>query len=312
MKLKFSICLFLWGLVSSCDEKSNSKKNIFEFSKSDSLRMSKDFVLDEVYKANYYLTIINNGESKTIQSSTLLNVKINIQYDTSQRQIIQVMFNKLEMSTNNNQELMEYSSDNMDNNFNSIGHLLGLIKGTKIIYSIDKNGKIIKEEGQDELQAKIHAMVTGLDKAQSEQLNEFVAQLVGGEFYKNNVSPVIHYFPDSLIYEGYKWNRQNDVPALMSFRTDANYEVAEISDHKAEVSIHGKIISKKDKEVNLLGNQASFDLDGTIKGEAMIDLNTGILSSSEEEIKTEGTMYIANQSVPVKGKLRKVIKITVE
>ena len=113
--------------------------------------------------------------------------------------------------------------------------------------------------------------------------------------------------PDSGLFEGRSWNKNNTQSGDMKFDMNSKYTITSLEDDLAEISVRGKINNSKNTTTKFMGYDVTSDLNGDQEGEFKVSMIYGLLLYSKTTTSVKGDIQVMGKNVPIKFKVKKEI-----
>jgi len=175
-----------------------------------------------------------------------------------------------------------------------------------IVIIVDKNNKVVSLEGFNIVINEIMSNLDIEDEQTRNNIQEKLSDMLGEKMMRNFFQETsLIPSTDSARYVGETWQVSNMVGD--QFNTVVKYTFADLDGDIAEIKGDADITNPKEpvKEHNQQWNE----LNGAMTARYFVDVKTGMLISSNSELKVKGSMNSMGASIPVTIKMHK--KVTV-
>ncbi len=246
---------------------------------------SKATIIQEVngQKMNMVMTM-----SGTITFLVKDNTEIGYEMDAK--------FEKLSMSMQMPQGLMEFSSEKNDDN-DIFSTILGAMKDKAFGVTMSKTGKVTDVKNVEALWGTAINKFDQLPEVQKEQIKVQIMKAYGAEALKGNIEMVTAIYPNSPANKGDKWTIDTKLESGMSANMTTDYEFAELTSEYALIKGKSTIVTAdKDAYIKSNGMPMKYDLTGSMESEIKVDKNTGWIIEATINQKIEGDAYIKETS----------------
>jgi hypothetical protein len=201
-------------------------------------------------------------------------------------------FEKLSMSMQMPQGVMEFSSEKNDANdvFSSI---MGAMIDKAFEITMSKTGKITEVKNVEALWSAAINKFDQLPEMQKEQIKAQIMKAYGTEALKGNIEMVTAIYPDSPANKGDKWTINTKLESGMSAKMTTEYEFAELTSEYALIKGKSTIVTAdKDAYIESNGMPLKYDLTGSMDSEIKVDKNTGWIIEAIINQSITGDAYI--------------------
>lgn len=171
--------------------------------------------------------------------------------------------------------------------------------------TMSRTGKIQSVEGFDAiLEAMYNSSEGNIASAMQQQLkSQFGSPTSVQSFITQN------YFPDHPVNTGDSWNFKETVNiSNISIGVDVKQTLKRIEDEVIVLDMEGVISTPEGYETEVNGMKVKQSLNGTQKGETIMDRHTGWVVSSQITQTLEGKMEISGMNIPISA--TSIISIT--
>jgi hypothetical protein len=129
------------------------------------------------------------------------------------------------------------------------------------------------------------------------QLMDIVNNVTGANDESNGASAAFDVIPAGK-KAGDSWSDSTITDEIKTYR---NYTIKEVNGNNATVSLSGKQVTRK--KVEQQGMEINVSMEGTLKGEGIVDMSTGLLKQRTMVMDGTGSAEIMGQSMPVTTKV---------
>lgn len=198
-------------------------------------------------------------------------------------------------------------ADNGANSADPVENFLGKIKGSSILAVINKNGQVLSGNETKNFIDSLVSSINIQDQRMRDQLKEQLSQLMGEGFIKNNLEN-FHIFPDTAVYVGDSWTRQNSTSASnITLNGVTKYTLTSISNGVANIEAESQISNVSNNGDKSLNN-INADLKGTQEGEFEVNAQTGMLLNGKSSATIKGSLQLMGREVPVTIKMKRKVE----
>ena len=178
-----------------------------------------------------------------------------------------------------------YDSADKEGSKNSPLKSLGETVGKRFQISYDKNGKILKTEGVQEI-------IGGISKSLGKQGAEQIVSQFGTEGITNtlkNLSGIIQGSPKV----GSTWSQTTEVSGMVNMTLNQTYTLTEQKGGQATITVGGTAkTTEGEGALEFQGMEISYDMEGPITGTIIVDEKTGWAISSDVTPNLKGKMTL--------------------
>lgn len=136
----------------------------------------------------------------------------------------------------------------------------------------------------------------GVSESGKNPMDAMMSGLLGSN-NGSEINPAFEIIPLNAV-KGYTWIDSTNTPGII--RKTA-YTVKEINGNEAIISFDGTLITNAKNESQ--GMEVTTKQSGTVKGEMVVDITTGILKEKKTNVETTGTLEMMGQEIPMTSKL---------
>ena len=271
-----------------------------------------------VANAKYYYTINNQANyslevnDKKVENSnrTTIGLLYNIAADSAGNKLLTITYDSLHIYFKSNNTETEADAANAGSFASPLEKMLAAIKGSVIQITVDKKGNIISTKGDKELTDKIAQAVNVNDINTQKIIQASIEKFTGQDFIKHNITQASSLFPDTAVYIGDTWTKNNTVDASgIKLNTLNQYTLNSVNNNMAELTsktdmdnIDGSNISQQ-----MLGMNVTMNLKGKDESTYSIDLSTGMVLHTTSNTSLKGTVQAVGKEIPITIKSYKEI-----
>lgn len=147
---------------------------------------------------------------------------------------------------------------------------------------------------------------------QDPRMSQFLEMFMNDKSFKTFIGQMFNYFPDNEVEKGDKWTSSFQMPSMMNMETTMNYEVADISNGQIALFVLSNVDIAT--PIEQAGMKVDMKMTGTQTGNMLIDLEDGIVRSSEINQKFDVNMKMKNpqsgEDMEIPMNVFSVVKIT--
>ncbi|MFK7921798.1 MAG: DUF6263 family protein [Bacteroidia bacterium] len=166
--------------------------------------------------------------------------------------------------------------------------------------SLDRKANILEIRGAEKL---VEEMMVDLEKLNvsmaTRQMQQGLTQTMNGETLKASMRQLIINLPAKAISVGDKWHEENNIKSVMVMNTYTDFEAMAINSSTATIKIEGELETDDNATMDMGGAQLDVGMGGTIAGEYIIDVKTGLLKSADYEMEAIGEMSLQGTTIPM-------------
>lgn len=213
---------------------------------------------------------------------------------------LKVTYDKLHITMHNDGQDKEITGKPGGNADDPLETLFGSLLGNSITVYLNPRGEVLGVVGYDTIGQKILASTGVTNEAVRNKIRTQLDKFVGAEFINAIFQQEFRLFPDSAVRIRGSWSRQTKPSEEFKIGMNTTFSLESIDGPLARVDIRSDLVNKTGDTVNLLGSQATADLDGNERGRFEVDTATGMLVSGETRLSLEGKVEVMGRDVPVK------------
>lgn len=249
-------------------------------------------------------------EEKKMESISKTNVGITytIHKDSAGNFLLGMNYSTIHLYSKKNDEETEFDANTTSSSANEVERMLAILKGSKIISTVNPAGQTIKLTGYKETGDSIINSIGGNDVTLRNMLQSQWEKTIGKGLIKKNLVQLFEIFPDSAVHLGDTWKLNSKEEAELSLQVKNIYTLKAINPSLALIHSSGNIKTDNASMDGLGLTNVVADLRGEQEGEYEMETATGMLISSRVNTKVEGVIKISGREIPVKINLS--VKIT--
>jgi hypothetical protein len=210
------------------------------------------FALQLVQGAKYNYTSTTettiNLEVENKKVNTANNATIGLLYEVvhaaNDSMVIKLTYSKIHIELINKDDKQVMDADNKGEEQTAIDKLLGDIKGSSLLVTLNNKGKVLKVTGSKEIMDKV---LNGLSLYDDEQTKQTVraqlGKLAGDDFIQNTVAGSFSFYPDTTILPGQSWSKKSSTKEAVQLDAVNRYTLASIDDGIANIDIESSFKS---------------------------------------------------------------------
>lgn len=160
---------------------------------------------------------------------------------------------------------------------------LGTLMDKYLIMELTPKGKVENIEGFDTFIGDI---------ANNPQLQSSLEMFSSQEAFESSFSQSFGYFPIEDVEIGDLWEVGYEMPSVFGFEVKMDYELENVTDNTANLLTNSIFNSEGPIEMN--GVTVDLDLEGIQEGKMQIDMNDGMMQSSDMNQKLSFTLTTDN------------------
>lgn len=244
----------------------------------------------ETYKqiTNYTSKIKQEVMGQSIDMEMLVSGNMNfkvvgIQGDAYQ---MQAEYDQLKLSMKMPQMSMEVSSESGADDH--LSRMLAEMKNKPFDLVMQKNGQITEVKNVESLWESAFGQFDDISEAEREQIKAQVMQAYGPDAMKGNIEMVSAIFPDEPVKEGDSWQITTALKAGMAGDVNSTYTLERLDESEAVLLGDGKFKSDADNSIETNGMEMTYDMEGSMNSQIVIDLETGWIKSANIDQNFKG------------------------
>lgn len=170
------------------------------------------------------------------------------------------------------------------------------LKGSSLLITVTPKGEVKKIEGLDALSAKLENSV---DPSKREQVKQMVGSFISEESIKSRIENSLKIYPSKPVKIGDTWTASTTMLKPYKTVTNNTFTLASVNGATAKITSTGTISTDGDQKMETNGMEMTVNLAGEQKGNADVEVATGILNNSESAQNIKGKMSVMGQEVPM-------------
>lgn len=203
-----------------------------------------------------------------------------------------VKYEKLSMSMQMPQGIMEFSSEKKDEN-DVLSMILGAMKNQTFRLTMSKTGKIDDVKNVETLWETVINKFDQLSEIQKEQVKAQMMKAYGAKSLKGNIEMTTAIYPEKPVNKGDKWTINTNIESGMSSKLSTEYEFVDLTFDYALIKGNSTIeTADKDAYIESNGTPMKYDLLGSMLSEIKVDKNTGWIIEAKIYQEIKGVAYV--------------------
>jgi hypothetical protein len=300
--IRYFAVVLMMVIVSSCARKDFATKYSFS---------EKTFAAKKYYYTLTNTSVISvdapNKKVVTNNKATLSFV-YQMTSDSAGNRIVKITYDKFHIEVKKDDEDADvYDSEKEGESSPMMDRVLAKIKGSTIMITADKNGKVLSTEGAKEITDKITATLPEYEDGSNEQIKQQLEDFVGAKFIKDNIVQNLTLIPDSALSIGSVWTQKTDLAGDVPIDATVNYSLEAVENGVGTIHSFSDFKTFADKPISIIGVTAATDLKGKITGDYKALEKSGFLVSADTELNISGTISVSSNDIPVSIKITKKI-----
>lgn len=264
--------------------------------------------------SKYYYTITNEtateleANNKKIESTN--NSTVGFIYetvrDTAGGFVLKITYDSFHIVTKKGDAVTEIDAANAENSIDPLEKMLGSLKGSSLFVTMSNKGEVTSVTGYKEITDKLMNFIDVNNEAEKNTVTSQISGMLGEGFVKNNLQQGLTLFPDSTLYIGDSWTKQQTQSGDLKLNLTTTYTLQSVKDSIAEIKSSSEV-NNNNTTTNMMGANVVVNFKGNEKGSFKIDLKTGMLLNQQSTISVEGTVELNETKVPVNIKMIKEV-----
>jgi hypothetical protein len=251
------------------------------------------------YKINFDQDVMGMQNEMLMSTGYLMKIK-----NVNARQDIEMdfMYNKMAVEMKSKMYSVSYNSDSTylpDENANTTGetmrnmykNTMGRLINKPIQITIDNAGQVKEVKGYRELVNSIQDSMSGANKP---SLNDMMSENQITQLFQQTFGT----FPKKPVAIGEEWTSEiNMTQSSMLMKYTNTYKIIEIlkKENEAIIDVKGIISMGMDQG----GKAMKMDAKGTLTGNMVVDMNTGLVKTGKQQIEIKMEMEVMDKKVPM-------------
>lgn len=291
------VYLFSAGLlILSCNQK--------EFSGTSTLQYRPGLHLKAGLK--YYYTITNETETnlevkgQKIENTNKLLVGVVYEKvkDTMGGFLLKITYDSITSNIKKGDIKKEMNAANGEGSLDPAERMLGILKGSSLLVSVNDSGKVVSINGYKEITDKLMALMNTNDEFIRNKMEMQYSGTMGDGFIKQNLEEGLGIFSDSAVHVGDSWKKMETNSTDMKLNVATTYTLVSLADSIAEINAYSEI-KNSNTPIDISGVEVNSNLKGSINSNFKTDLKTGILLKSKTTFSVKGTISQMGMDIPV-------------
>lgn len=264
-----SFLLFLSGSISSCDEEAVTNS-------SDPIKLLFNFEEGSTYKylvkSNIEIKPQIGDKDITINQDMTIACKYQKLSNSGTSSNMSVTYDRIIMSSGNNQNTLEFDSDNDSGEGKVFQSIRDVIK-KPFEMVISPYGNVLSASGIEDPKNKGHYFS---DTA-----------------FQKVMQQAFQIYPKKIIAAGDLWERKfSSSIGFIHVTITNNYKLMFVNNNMAHIELTARINSTQE-------NNQQVDISGIQRGSMDVDINTGLVSNAKMEQQLSGHLYLNGKETPV-------------
>lgn len=263
------------------------------------------------YNTENEITIEVDTEGKKIKNSNKSAIKntYSVSKDTGGGFRFNVSYDNIKTKTENGDVVTEADADNAALSVYPLEKMLGIVKDQDINVFVEVSGKVKAISGYEEMKAKLMEGFAPDDTYSRDIARAQWDKVVGSGMIKEQVGHIFNMVPDSVVYQGYKWETRSVQRAEIPMNVITTYTVSKIDPGGKMIVLSDAVMTSVATPIaGIIPGQPEFaaDLKGTQKGIIEISALSGMVIKSEISGTIKGTIQVMGNTLPalIKTKLK--------
>lgn len=270
---KFNLIFGALFLSGACLAQNSGKINVTKGQK---------FLVSSTIKTHSVTSAMGQDMQTEMNISSTYNLSVD-NAATSQYDLTGTLI-KMKMSMSMMGQQMEYDSDKPDAS-NPMAEGVNQVLNKPQSIKIDQQGKILAAVTSSEDMSPILQQLASTGAGSKEAFLAVSPNLKAGDTFQTDNSD-----------------------SATGTQTTLKYTVKSISGNMATLSFTGKM--KTNKTIETQGMQVNTVSEGTVDGETVVDMKTGVIQTTKSNVKSTGTVNAMGQEMPITADVNTETKVT--
>ncbi|PZP51430.1 MAG: hypothetical protein DI598_03260 [Pseudopedobacter saltans] len=153
-------------------------------------------------------------------------------------------------------------------------------------FLLDKNGTVIKVTGFDSLLASF-----GPNNPAANFLNE--------DAIKSLMDQNFSFYPNKSVGVGDSWTKTSTIFNSVKLNTNTTYTLEKVENNLAYIKLSATAVTEGTQKMSINGMEVALRLKGTQTGEIVVDMQTGLFTTSTTQQNLQGAISAMGQEIPV-------------
>jgi len=231
--------------------------------------------------------------------------------DSAGNHLLRITYDSFHILTRKGEEEKEIDAANAASSTDPSEKILGIIKGSSVLMSINDKGKVVAVNGFNTMMDKIMASVNVSDipSTQVQEIRKQLSAMLGDDFLKTNMEQNFGMLPDTGVYIGDSWKKDAIQQGDMHLNSTGNFTLEEVDNGVAKIKSSSDFDNAIQNNPVIMGFKAAADFKGKEEGTYAVDINSGILTNAKSNTSMQGNVQVMGRDVPVTIELKKEISV---
>lgn len=232
--------------------------------------------------SSYDVTMKVNSDIKQQFGNMTLNTTAKTLYGVKAagaNKNIVVTYNNVRVEMNGMGQNLILDSDSSQS---EMSRALTKTKGKSMNLIIDPNGNIVSASGLDSLST---------DPATKSFFNP--------ENLKSTMEQALHIFPIQPVKIGDNWETTVEITSPYKMTSTNTYTLTKVEGDDVYIDVKGKISTNGTRPLEMNGMQLEMEVNGTLSGNMVTDLKTGMFRTSDLDQELNGNVMAGGMTIPI-------------
>lgn len=312
---------FLIGFLLSCSSAPSSENVSSGKETADGLKKDVGeielhrFRLNPADKASYRYTINNdseitmevNGAETSSSNNAEAATNFTVNKDSAGNFVFNIRYEKIKIHTKKDDVETDADADKAPLSSNPVDKMLGILKQSTIIATVDANGEVKNITGYKELGDQLTSGFAPGDVYSKNAARNQWERLISSNIFMGGVDKLFAILPDSTISPGESWSSSSTEGGEIPVNVKSTFTLKKIENDIAEIQSVGDIVSIATDPGTFESGKISGTIRGTQRGMIELDVKTGMIIRNDISTKIEGTIQSMGVDVPVS--IQSVVKV---
>lgn len=302
-----ALCMLL--LLGACKAPQDSENDKYDPAKTYRLRLNLLPGSSYDYEISNETVIEAELEEKVVENTNRAELGFHylVKNDSAGNSLLSMTFNRIHLYKKNGELETELDAANAAFATDPTEKMLGLLKGSEIVTTINERGEVLAVAGMEEIPGKIMSAFPQTDDKTKMAIETEWQKTVENGLVKNSMEQLFKVFPDSAIHLGDKWSLKSKQTADIPMTVIGHYQLKAINSDIAIIESEGQINGSNAMTLQGTGSVMA-QLTGDQQGIFEMETRTGMLISGKVKASISGTIQVMGRDVPVKIKTTVSIK----
>ncbi len=232
------------------------------------------------------------GQEQNVKNKIELGYRFDVLSASDEAFEVRMTYYRVRFEQEGPMGAISYDSENPPETVPMQARGFSALVGQSMTMKLDPMGKVLEVKGVDDMLERMLAQYGEIDETMRGQIEQSLRGQFGEEAMTSQMESMFAIYPEEDVAVGDTWSREVSVRSGLPLKVTTNYRLAGLEGNRAALEMEGKILPDADGPVNMGGMQIEFDITGTQKGTAVMDVSTGLIVEATSEQEVSGDMVV--------------------